>query len=187
MHQVLLATSDSISLSGSRPVASARFIRGGIGDRARAKHRRAGFTLADVTITVLIIGILAAVTTPRLAGTYDQLKLDAAAKHVAADLRYARQLARAKGKNQSVTFTPAVDTYQLDGASDIDHSSKPFIVVLPELKYSAQIDSATFGLGHGITFNMHGRPDNGGSVVLSRDGDTRTVQVNATTGKVSVL
>jgi Tfp pilus assembly protein FimT len=70
-------------------------------------RQRQGFTLADLMITVLILGILSAVTAPKMMNTMGRLQVEAAAKHVAADLRYARQLAKVHGTNQSVTFTPA--------------------------------------------------------------------------------
>ncbi len=148
--------------------------------------RRRAFTLMDVTITALIIGILAGVTSPRLLNTLDDISLQAAAQQVAADLRYARRLAKMRGKNQSVTFTPASDTYELNGVSDLNRSSRPFIVVLPTVRYGAAIDSAAFGVGSVVTFDMYGKPNNGGSVVVSRRGATKTVLVDATTGEVQI-
>ncbi|HUG67602.1 MAG TPA: GspH/FimT family pseudopilin [Pirellulaceae bacterium] len=147
---------------------------------------RRGFTLADLMITVLIIGILSAVSTPRMIDTFSELQLEAAAKQVASDLRYARQCAKTGGRNQSVTFNPGNNSYELNGMKDIFRSSKPFVVVLPNSSYPANINSATFGAGAVVTFDMYGRPDNGGAVVVGKDGATKTVQVNATTGEVSI-
>lgn len=152
-----------------------------------ARPRRHGFTLADVMITVLIIGILSAIATPRLADTLGTLTLEAAAKQVTADLRYARQYAKTRGKSQSVTFDASSDSYELNGINDLHHSSEPYVVVLSDSNIPVGIDSATFGSSPTVTFDRYGKPDYGGTIVISKNGETKTIAVEATTGEASIL
>lgn len=153
----------------------------------RKQVSRAGFTLADLAITLLIIGVLAAVAAPRYADSVTHIRVEAAAKRVAADLRYARQHAKTASVSQPVAFTPASDTYDLPGMNDINHSSQPYTVDLTKTSYPASLSSATFGAGGStVTFDIFGQPDNGGTVVVQVASEQRTVIVDGTIGSVSI-
>ena len=152
-----------------------------------ARSLRSGFTLPDLVITVLIIGILAAVAAPKYADSLTTFKVESAAKHVAADIRYARQHAKTAGITQSVVFTTMSDTYDLPGMNDINHSTKPFTVDLMKTSYPASLVSASFGVGgNTVVFNTYGRPDNGGTVVVEVSGEQRTITVDGISGLVRV-
>ena len=154
----------------------------------RLRHwARSGFTLPELVITVLIIGILAAVATPRYADSVTAFKAESAAKHVAADLRYARQHAKTAGITQSVVFTPDSDTYDLPGMNDINHSSQPFTVDLTKTGYPASLASASFGAGgNTVQFDSYGRATNGGTVVVQVGSEQRTIAVDGVSGRVRV-
>jgi Tfp pilus assembly protein FimT len=143
--------------------------------------------LLDLTITMLIIGILAAVAGPKFANSMTTFKVESAAKHVAADLRYARQHAKTAGTTQAVVFTPDADTYDLPGMNDINHSTKPFTVDLMKTSYPASLVSASFGAGgNTVVFNTYGRPENGGTVVVEVSGEQRTITVDGISGRVRI-
>ena len=153
---------------------------------SHSQRRRAAFTLIELVIVVMIIGIASAIAVPRFAGAMRDVQLEAAGKRVAADLRYARQYAKTKGTTQSVVFTPASDSYTLPGVNDIDHPSQAFAVDLTLGEYPATIVSASFGSGGTtIVFDMYGRPDNGGTVTVGLGSDQQVITVDGTTGKVT--
>lgn len=161
----------------------------GTHQQADARHCRAGFTLVEMVLVVLVIGLIAAVTSPRYSDAISRYRLETAAARVAADLRHARWHARTKGTTQQVVFTPASHTYSLTGMNDINHPTQPFTVDLTTTSSPVTIVSVSFGAGgtgNTLIFDMYGRPDYGGNVVITTGGQQRTIVVEEYTGNVSV-
>ena len=161
----------------------------GTGRRKSRRQARPAFTLVELVITVLIIGILATVTIPRFGKSVTHFQLRSAAKQIIADLEYARQYAKKKGKSQAVVFTPAAETYELSGVADVNHSAQPYLVNLTKTPYPAELVAVSFGptgTDSTVNFDMRGNVDYGGSVVASVGSQQLTIVVNALTGKASI-
>jgi prepilin-type N-terminal cleavage/methylation domain-containing protein len=160
-----------------------------------------GVTMVELAIVITILGIVAWVAYPKLTAL-DEIKLDAAARRVAADLRYAQSKAIGRRMVHGILFEPAAARYTVFAPSvstpladpvnrakilRVDFSSSP------EFK-GVSISSAAFGSTPGVTFDYFGVPrdtagtDLGsvGRVVLSYQGASDTVEVIPTTGKVTV-
>jgi type II secretion system protein H len=154
---------------------------------ARKLARRASraFTLVEMVIVVLIIGILTASAAPRMAGTIRSSRLDAACRRIQADLAWARQSAINKSAAQTVAFTPASGTYAIATAADLDRPAAAYSVSLSSAPYSCTIVSATLGADSNVIFDRFGVPDSGGTVVVGAGGSTKTVTLNANTGLAS--
>jgi type II secretion system protein H len=150
-----------------------------------------GFSLLEIVVVMLILAILAAVAGPRYAAAMQRYQLEAAAKRLSGDLEHARRYAKMQGKPQLVVFTPANHQYTFPGLQDIHRAAADYLVQLQHTEYPAEIVSVTFGSANNkstqVTFDMYGRPDAGGSVVIAVGGDQRTIQVDAATGMISVL
>ena len=140
-----------------------------------------GFTLIEVIVVVIIIGILAATVLPRIdfGATSSTASANGAAYMIASDIRYTQECAMANRVSKSVTFTSGQNSYTFPATVPSTSSLDP----------SGRLPSGvTTGTTITFTFNSLGEPTAGGgsSVTVSAGGITRTITVTQYTGKVSI-
>ncbi len=160
-----------------------------------------GFTLTELTVMVVILGVLSWIAYPKMAAM-DEVKLDAAARRIAADLRYAQGLAMSRRVIHGLLFDPAQEKYTVfapDAATPItDPADRARTLVVDyttrtEFK-GVLVQSAAFGTTPGITFDYFGVPrdtagvdlTSQGVVVLTYQGNTDSILVAPQTGTVTV-
>lgn len=146
---------------------------------------RPGMSLVDVVVTVLIIGILTVAAAPRFADSLSRHRVEAAARRLAADLKYARTHARVKNRAETVSFDPAGDRYSLSTASRMGRPSQPYETALGD-DFQVDLVSADFTGSAAVTFNAYAVPSAGGAVVVTAGGHQRTIVVAADSGHVAV-
>ncbi|MBU6413480.1 MAG: prepilin-type N-terminal cleavage/methylation domain-containing protein [Planctomycetes bacterium] len=76
------------------------------GARRRWWGRR-GFSLVEMTITLVIMGVIAGVAVPRFTESDRRYRVDAAVRRMIDDVKLMRQLARAQGVQQVMTVSRA--------------------------------------------------------------------------------
>lgn len=138
-------------------------------------------------MTLVIMGMIAAVAAPRYSGFISQQRLDAAARRIMADIALAQHRARITGTNHKVKFWLSTDRYRLPGMLDPDRSSLGYEVRLSEEPYGIAIDSVDLGGGDTVTFDAFGVPDCGGTITIRLGSRQTTIAVDAETGRTSVL
>lgn len=145
----------------------------------RPRRSARAFSLVELTVVLVLIGVLAALAAPRFANASSHRRVESAAARVIADLRYAQQRARATSDNVSLNFRGG-NSYTLADKNTkvlqtVDLSAEPFGVQI-----AAEIDRAETSL----TFNGFGQPDAGAKFILSSGSHTATVTVDPMTGEV---
>ena len=155
--------------------------------KRQVTRNRRGFTLAELVIVVLVIGIMTAVAAPKYADSLARFRVKAAAKRIAADLNYSRSQAKATGVSKNIQFSVGANNYILTGLEDLNHPGQSYQVNLSDTGHPASLSSADFGSGGTmVTFDFRGRPDNGGTVVVQSGGYTASVVVDGDWGEAVV-
>jgi len=160
-----------------------------------------GFTITELIVILSILGILSWLAYPKMAAM-DEIKVDVAARRLAADLRYAQSLAMSERVIHGVLFEPGLARYTVfapNAASPITDPADRARSL--RMDYTSRtefrgvlIQSATFGTTPGVTFDYFGVPrdtagvdlTSSGRVVLTYQGNIDTVIVAPQTGMVII-
>jgi prepilin-type N-terminal cleavage/methylation domain-containing protein len=148
-----------------------------------AENRRRGMSMVELVIVTMLLGILAAVAAPRFAQSLQYHRVEMAAKRIIADLEAAQSLAYSSGSAQRIVFDDPPHTYKTIGVANPDRPAEiDSLVALNDDPYYCAFSSLTFT---SLTFNGHGLPDRGGTLVIQHGGLSRTITVNPTSGKAT--
>lgn len=153
-------------------------------------NRRRAMSLLEVTIVILILGLLSAVAAPRFNATLQSMELQAATQQLVAHLRYVRQVAMNEGRTTTIQFDTVAATYSSDSV-DFPHlrGDKLFVDLAREfegtLSLKADFDSSTE-----LSFNFEGVPFVGdtplvvGQIILSVGDAQREIEITPGTGQI---
>lgn len=162
-----------------------------------------GFTLIELIVVVIILGIAAMMAVPMMSGAAD-MQVRAAANRIAADIEYAKSMAITHQSPYSVVFDTSNESYQIeDENGDVIKNpvrpSQDYIVDLTADSNTSQVNIATavFNtvLYKTVTFDYLGSPYAGsgtsvdlnlGKVTLKADDFSIYVEIEPMTGYVTV-
>ncbi|MFO7604368.1 MAG: GspH/FimT family pseudopilin [Gammaproteobacteria bacterium] len=137
---------------------------------------QSGFTLVELVVTILLVGILAFVAAPRFFQTSGFTERNAAEELVTA-FRYAQQLAMARGGDVQVVITG--NHYQVQAVG-------PPVVVVANPNgsgtYSVNLPGGISAGSVTITFDSLGRPLPNNRTDISIAGGAFTVRIEEETG-----
>ena len=139
---------------------------------------RRAFTIIEVLMVVFIIGVISTLAVPRYSNFVAQHRAESAARRIAADIALARRHARLTSTSQTIQFDVSTNAYVVSGMSSLDNPAGFYAVSLADEPYDASISS--------VTFDGYGVPDTGGSIVIGVGVYSRTIQIDAATGRTTI-
>lgn len=145
-------------------------------------RRSSGFSIVELVIAVLVLGILAAAAVPRFADALARQRVEAAARRVVADLEWARREASFHAAKQTVSFRAGSHRYCIaPGPKNLDRRSRPYVVSLADAPYEVHLASAEAGGDSDVVFDPGGAPDSAATIVLEAGVYRATVTLSADT------
>ncbi len=164
---------------------------GTIHDRTPRGSRRAAFTLVELLITIVILGIAATLVVPQLASSAG-FEVQAAARTVMADLQFAQNDAIAHQAPRRVVFDLNAQRYRVTDADGIALPS-PTHGGTYEVRFGGasrfpdtQIAAVDFNGNPEVRFDALGTPSDGGTIELIAEGTRYRLTVVPLTGRVEV-
>jgi MSHA pilin protein MshC len=147
---------------------------------SHANSNQQGFTLIELIMTMVIVGIIAVVATPRLLGT-SVFKSRGFADQVQATLRYAQKAAIAQHRFVCVAFTGTSITLSIGattacGTPLLSPTGGAYVVNAPTDITFAAVPAA-------FSFNALGQPTNAPQTI-NISGATNGITIEAETGYV---
>lgn len=137
-----------------------------------------GFTLLEIMVVILIIGLFLMVTVPRFGSIKDQFRLETFAKDCLADIRYTQQMSIDTKQSYSIIFNSTGYSIQDSGAN-----------VVKSVDYDDGISYQGIEgtMSNQIIFDSTGAPSISGKIDFKNASDT-IVHINVTpsTGEVSM-
>lgn len=146
----------------------------------RQRHGKAGFSLLELMIVLMLMGLIAAIAVPVFGGGVSTTRLKSAAREVAAGLRMARNEAVANRREAVLTLDLAARTFRIDRETKV-HALPDDI----ELKlYTAQSDLVSENVG-AVRFFPDGG-STGGRITIAAGERKFDVDIDWLTGRVAI-
>lgn len=158
--------------------------------KSRIWYPQSAFTFIEFIMVIVVLLIIAAIVIPKISGVTGT-RVNSAARKIAADIRYAQQLAITTQIRHGVIFNPEFNNYSI-------YQTKPINIIFDPFKggsYTIQLNNGeyegvTIDSKYQVEFDALGNPviGGGGSVTISASGSApvRVISVATNTGRVSI-
>lgn len=147
---------------------------------------RGAFTLVELVMILLIVGIIAAIAMPRLATGQSRYLVDSAARRIAADLDRARTQAVASSRSVSVVFRAAESVYSIAGLEALDRRTANTVVQISQEPYKARIVQVNFNGSATLTWDGFGTASASGSITVAVGTDHRLITIDQSTSVITI-
>lgn len=155
--------------------------------------RARGFTLVELTVTLIVVAILAVALLPR--SPERQINLSVQADQLASDIRYTQSIAMAQGQRFRINFDVPTNSYRIvtrtGGFVTHPHTATNAAIAMGiGITLSSTTNAFIVFDGRGTPYSdtvLPGTPLAADAVVtLAADGQTQLVRISPQTGRVFV-
>jgi prepilin-type N-terminal cleavage/methylation domain-containing protein len=145
----------------------------------RVSTTRPAFSMIEMVLVVIIIGVIAAIAAPRFAEAGSGRRLSSASKIIERDISSIQLRAKATGKIHTLVFYPASDMYIALEGTDIRKDAIVFMRELDEAPLSLDLARTDIGDNQDIVISAFGGFDKAFTVTVADDGIEREVSFTA--------
>lgn len=131
-----------------------------------------GFTLVELVLVIIIIGVISAIAMPRFAQATARQQLAAAADRLVSDFEKAQHHARSTSNLVTLSFDTSDNSYTITPAI-----GSATLVQLDASPYQVAISKAAFDGNPSLTLNGFGIPSSAGTVVLESGAGSMVVSL----------
>jgi prepilin-type N-terminal cleavage/methylation domain-containing protein len=148
-----------------------------------------GFTMVELVLVMVVMSILAFTAVPKDPGS-QLMNLDAAARRIEGDLRYAQNLSMTTGDGYGVHFTGPT-TYEVYLTTDGSVVSSPYDHQPMQMDLNNDYPGVSVSAAdqaEDIVFNSYGEPVAGGgdTVQLNSGTSNKVISISLSSGFVSI-
>lgn len=165
----------------------------------RTSRPRHAYTLVEVLIVVVLLGIATALVVPNL-GSTDVLRIQSTVRAIVADINFAQSDALARQQGRAIIFDQQTNNYvilEVNGATlnPVDDTISRVDLNNARKFRDSHIESVNFDGSNVLVFDEMGgpvsapsstTPSAGGNLVISGAGSRFRISVEAYTGRVTV-
>ena len=157
------------------------------------RNHRWGVSLIELVISVLVLGILAAVASPVYTTSLLKYRVELAAQRITQDVVQAQRAAQQTNSNCTITFDLNSDSYSISGLNSLDRASQTYRIAVDSSPYNVDIvtlatasQPSTALSTVAVAFNRFGMPDQGASITVRAGTFEKRIDIAPNSGRVSV-
>ena len=136
-------------------------------------HSLQGFTLIELIIVIILLGIIGAIASTRLTDISSNMRVSSAINQIISDIELTKELALAKSSNMTITFDINLEEYTIreNGSLVIDYpgSENGVIKLTDGIFSSTDLTSVNLNGSNIINFDKWGNVLNSGTILLNED------------------